>query len=141
MSKVGTHKFTFRNKTLESILVGRYRRDLPLTLKNVSLSIRGGEKIGIVGRTGSGVSIVVFPVPPLFNNMLLQKSSLISALFRLVEPEAAESTPSSSAPLISVDGIDVCDIGLHDLRSKIAIIPQDVGLCAYFLVGTGNASI
>eukprot|EP00953_Heterococcus_sp_UTEX-ZZ885_P040389 20644-Heterococcus_DN1.PRE.1 len=76
----------------------RYRSDLELVLKDVSLSIKGGEKIGIVGRTGSG------------------KSSLMTALFRLVEP---------CSGTIYIDGIDVCKLGLRDLRSKISIIPQE----------------
>jgi len=41
---------------------------------------------------------------------------LISVLFRLTEP---------SSGTIIIDGINVLDIGLHDLRSKIAIIPQE----------------
>ncbi|KAJ3483697.1 hypothetical protein NLI96_g6138 [Meripilus lineatus] len=76
----------------------RYRPGLPLVIKELSFSIRGGEKIGVVGRTGAG------------------KSSLMLALFRIVE---------LSAGSITVDGIDVSQIGLRDLRSKVAIIPQD----------------
>ncbi|TCD60600.1 hypothetical protein EIP91_009818 [Steccherinum ochraceum] len=79
-------------------VVMRYRPGLPYVLKGLSMNIRGGEKIGVVGRTGAG------------------KSSLMLALFRIVE---------LSSGSISVDGIDISKIGLRDLRSKIAIIPQD----------------
>jgi len=76
----------------------RYRPGLPLVLKGVNLSIRSKEKIGVVGRTGSG------------------KSSLILALFRLVEAESGS---------ITIDGHDIAVLGLHDLRSRLALIPQD----------------
>lgn len=84
----------------------RYRPHLPMVLQNVNLSIRGGEKIGLCGRTGSG------------------KSTLALSLFRIVEPTAGR---------ILVDGIDVTDnFGLADLRSSITVIPQD----AVLFVGT-----
>uniref|UniRef100_V5E5X8 Multidrug resistance-associated ABC transporter n=1 Tax=Kalmanozyma brasiliensis (strain GHG001) TaxID=1365824 RepID=V5E5X8_KALBG len=76
----------------------RYRRELGLVLKKLNIDIQAGERIGVVGRTGAG------------------KSSLTLALFRIIE--AAEGK-------ISIDGIDVSKIGLKDLRSAIAIIPQD----------------
>ncbi|KAL5983764.1 ABC transporter C member 14 [Asimina triloba] len=76
----------------------RYRPNTPLVLKGITLSIRGGQKIGIVGRTGSG------------------KSTLIQAFFRVVEPSGGK---------IIIDGVDICKLGLHDLRSRFGIIPQE----------------
>ncbi|KAJ5078871.1 multidrug-resistance like protein 1 isoform i [Anaeramoeba ignava] len=77
----------------------RYREGLPSVLKKVSATIQPQEKVGIVGRTGSG------------------KSSLMLSLFRIVEIYKGK---------IEIDGIDISQIGLKDLRDKLAIIPQDV---------------
>uniref|UniRef100_A0A4W6BTC4 ATP-binding cassette, sub-family C (CFTR/MRP), member 3 n=1 Tax=Lates calcarifer TaxID=8187 RepID=A0A4W6BTC4_LATCA len=76
----------------------RYREGLDLVLKNLTLSVKGGEKIGIVGRTGAG------------------KSSMTLCLFRLLEAAAGE---------ITIDEVKIAEIGLHDLRSKLTIIPQE----------------
>uniref|UniRef100_A0A8B9IBK5 ABC-type glutathione-S-conjugate transporter n=1 Tax=Anser brachyrhynchus TaxID=132585 RepID=A0A8B9IBK5_9AVES len=76
----------------------RYRPNLELALKHINLSIKGKEKIGITGRTGAG------------------KSTLAVGLLRLVE--AAEGA-------ILIDGQDIAQLGLHDLRTKITVIPQD----------------
>lgn len=76
----------------------RYRKGLNLVLKDVSFKTKPCERIGIIGRTGSG------------------KSTLTLALFRLIE---------ASNGSINIDGIDISQIGLHELRSRISIIPQD----------------
>jgi ABC-type multidrug transport system fused ATPase/permease subunit len=75
-----------------------YAPDLPPVLKGLTFSVERNERIGVVGRTGAG------------------KSSLTLALFRFLE--AREGS-------IHIDGIDISKIKLHDLRSRIAIIPQD----------------
>uniref|UniRef100_A0A5S6R3S5 Uncharacterized protein n=1 Tax=Trichuris muris TaxID=70415 RepID=A0A5S6R3S5_TRIMR len=75
----------------------RYTADSPYILRNLSFTLKPGEKLGLVGRTGAG------------------KSSVITALFRLVEPEGH----------IYIDDFDISTIGLHELRKKISIIPQD----------------
>ena len=76
----------------------RYRPGLPLVLKDLTLTIAAGEKVGIVGRTGSG------------------KSSKLSALFRLVEGAQGQ---------ILIDGGDIAGVPLKTLRSVLSIIPQD----------------
>ncbi|MFS7928499.1 putative ABC-type xenobiotic transporter [Helianthus anomalus] len=76
----------------------RYAPHMPLVLRGITCTFHGGKKTGIVGRTGSG------------------KSTLIQTLFRLVEPTNGE---------ILIDGINISSIGLHDLRSRLSIIPQD----------------
>ncbi|EXJ83852.1 hypothetical protein A1O1_07480 [Capronia coronata CBS 617.96] len=79
----------------------RYREGLDLVLRDINLSIKPREKIGVVGRTGAG------------------KSSLTLALFRIIEPVTGH---------ISIDGLNTSTIGLLDLRRRLAIIPQDAAL-------------
>ncbi|XVF26934.1 hypothetical protein REPUB_Repub14bG0063100 [Reevesia pubescens] len=76
----------------------RYHPSAPLVLKGITCTFKEGTRVGVVGRTGSG------------------KSTLISALFRLVEPARGK---------IFIDGLDICSIGLKDLRMTLSIIPQE----------------
>jgi ABC-type multidrug transport system fused ATPase/permease subunit len=69
-----------------------------MVLKGVTCTFEGGQKVGVVGRTGSG------------------KTTLISAIFRLVEPCGGS---------IRIDDVDICTIGLSDLRLRLGIIPQE----------------
>jgi ABC-type multidrug transport system fused ATPase/permease subunit len=75
-----------------------YRPGLPLVLNRLNLAIMGGEQIRIIGRTRAG------------------KSSIISALFQLVK--LAEGS-------ITINGVDISQISLHELRAWVSIIPQD----------------
>ncbi|XP_058788045.1 ABC transporter C family member 3-like isoform X4 [Vicia villosa] len=76
----------------------QYAPHLPLVLCGLTCTFTAGAKTGIVGRTGSG------------------KTTLVQALFRLVEPVAGQ---------ILIDNINISLIGVHDLRSRLSIIPQD----------------
>ena len=76
----------------------KYRPNTPLVLKNLTFEIKPKEKIGVVGRTGSG------------------KSTLCLSLFRLLEPTSGK---------ISIDGINISEIGLEMLRKNLTIIPQE----------------
>ncbi len=76
----------------------RYRPGMDLVLRNVTMAVRPGEKVGVCGRTGAG------------------KSSLSMALFRIIE---------ASGGRILVDGVDIATVGLQKLRSRMTIIPQD----------------
>ncbi|XP_077017993.1 ATP-binding cassette sub-family C member 10 isoform X2 [Tamandua tetradactyla] len=75
-----------------------YRPGLPNALDRVTFHVQPGEKLGIVGRTGSG------------------KSSLLLVLFRLLEPNAGR---------VLLDGVDTSQLELAELRSQLAIIPQE----------------
>lgn len=76
----------------------KYREDTELVLKGVTGKIKSNEKIGIVGRTGSG------------------KSSICLSLFRIIEPYSGH---------ILIDGVDIEEVGLDLLRQRICVIPQE----------------
>jgi ABC-type multidrug transport system fused ATPase/permease subunit len=76
-------------------VAARYRPELEPVLRGVSFEVAGGERVGICGRTGSG------------------KSSLMLALFRILELERGS---------VEIDGVDIADLGLDDLRSRLAIM-------------------
>ncbi|XP_070706055.1 multidrug resistance-associated protein 1-like [Pempheris klunzingeri] len=76
----------------------QYRKGLDWALNDISISIKDREKVGVVGRTGAG------------------KSSLALGIFRILEAAMGQ---------IFIDGINIAEIGLHDLRSRITIIPQE----------------
>jgi len=75
----------------------RYREGLPPALNGLSLAIHGGEKVGVVGRTGAG------------------KSSMMMCLFRINDPFAGR---------VRIDGRNIQTLGLHTLRKAMGIIPQ-----------------
>lgn len=85
-------KFEIKNLSV------RYKEGLPLALNNFSFKASSGEKIGIVGRTGSG------------------KSTIIQTLFRLYEPELGS--------LYTIDSYDALKMGMHSLRQHLSVIPQ-----------------
>ncbi|KAJ1947623.1 hypothetical protein GGF37_000206, partial [Kickxella alabastrina] len=76
----------------------KYAENQPPVIRGISFEVQPREKVGIVGRTGAG------------------KSTLTLAMFRFME---------ASAGRIMVDGIDISQIGVGDLRSRLTIIPQD----------------
>ncbi|KAJ1562096.1 hypothetical protein HK096_002098, partial [Nowakowskiella sp. JEL0078] len=77
----------------------RYSPELPLVLNGINLIIRAGEKVALVGRTGSG------------------KTTLAMSVFRTVEPESGSE--------ILIDGVNILNLNLQSLRNRIACIPQD----------------
>ena len=89
-SKIGDIEFYNYNAS--------YRPNTPVILKNINLKIKSGEKIGIVGKSGSG------------------KSSLINAMSKIIEPKSGN---------IFIDDVDIQNISLKLLREKISFLPQE----------------
>lgn len=90
----------------------QYREGLPFVLSNFSLHVKSGEKMGLIGRTGSG------------------KSTLFLALYRIMEA-------SNEHPAIIIDGYDIRNLGLHELRKQITIIPQE----PFIMEGTVKSNV
>ena len=85
-------------------------------VQDISFNVKGGERIGIVGRTAAG------------------KTTLVSALLRLI---------NSNDGVIKIDGVNIAEIGLHELRSRVTFIPQVkikstskglIGTCAIYVI-------
>ena len=86
----------------------KYRSNTPLVLKNLNIVFNKGEKIGVVGRTGSG------------------KSTMCLSLFRILEAYTGK---------IMIDEVDISKVGLRVLRKKLTIIPQvlNFNIGCYFI--------
>jgi ATP-binding cassette, subfamily C (CFTR/MRP), member 1 len=76
----------------------RYRPNTEIILRDLSFEVKPREKIGVVGRTGAG------------------KSTICLSLSRIVE--IASGT-------INIDGVNISDLPLNELRRRITVIPQD----------------
>jgi len=89
----------------------RYRPELPLVLDEVTMHLEGGQRLGVVGRTGAG------------------KTSLLAAILRLTEPRRTETTSTTRAAIptsgVVIDGVDTASIHLTTLRRAVGLIPQD----------------
>ena len=96
----------------------RYRPNLPLVLNRVNLNVASKQKVGIVGRTGSG------------------KSSLILTLLRIIDSAKPEQEEDESDP-ITIDGVSITRVGLKYARQAITLIPQD----AFVLSGTIRSNV
>ena len=94
----GLNNWPSKGEIIFENLCAKYRNDTEMVLKNISLSIKAGEHIGLVGRTGCG------------------KSTLALCLFRLIEPVSGK---------IYIDDVDITSIGLKKLRENLTIISQE----------------
>ncbi|KAK3841611.1 MAG: hypothetical protein J3R72DRAFT_475529 [Linnemannia gamsii] len=115
----------------------RYREGLDLVIKNVTVDISPGEKVGIVGRTGAGKSsltLALFRLIEASNSYWAKESDSSrdvdanAALIELLNP--GSSSIDESGGCIEIDGVDISTVGLESLRKHLAIIPQDPTLFA-----------
>ena len=95
------HKWVWKGRIQFVDYKVKYRPDTELVLDGINVSIEAGQKIGVVGRTGAG------------------KSTLCLAICRFLEPSYGH---------IEIDGVDISEVGLADLRENITVIPQDAAL-------------
>ncbi|KAJ1569270.1 hypothetical protein HK096_003662 [Nowakowskiella sp. JEL0078] len=93
-----SEKWPETGKIVFENLYVRYRANLDPVLKDITFTVKAAEKVAIVGRTGAG------------------KSTIIQTLLRLIEPEKGN---------IFIDDVDILKLGLFDLRSRLAVIPQE----------------
>lgn len=94
------HQITKGHIIFDNIFL-KYRPEFPFVLSGLSFEIQPGEKVGIVGRTGAG------------------KSSVLQVLFRLVNPHSGK---------ILLDGVDHMQMGVHEIRQQMSVIPQNAVL-------------
>lgn len=96
-------------------------------VRNLSFQIKAGSKVGVVGRTGAGKSSLIaalfrfghYRYSIFLLNLIVD---LINTAIRIVEPSGQ----------IIIDDVDALSVPLHELRRKIAIVPQ-VCCCAHSL--------
>ncbi|KAF9438519.1 hypothetical protein BGZ76_007193 [Entomortierella beljakovae] len=123
----GEGRVEFRNYST------RYREGLDMVLRNISVTVQPGEKVGIVGRTGAGKSSLTLA---LFRIVEAANSHWAKASHNGIDSDAAPGKLDEVADLekveveedggsIWIDGIDISTVGLNHLRQHLAIIPQD----------------
>ena len=107
-NKLGDQSWPQNGEIKAQNLICRYRENTPRVLKGISFEISSNEKIGVVGRTGSG------------------KSTLILMFKRILEVDkVSEQDSDQTAPSLFISGVDISQIGLKILRENIVLIPQD----------------
>jgi ABC-type multidrug transport system fused ATPase/permease subunit len=98
--------------TVEDLEI-KYAPELPAVLHGVSFNLKGGERVGLLGRTGTFPPLHLAPSDHTSSGS--GKSTLAMSILRFVDPTSGR---------ILIDGIDTTKIGIHDLRSRLTFIPQ-----------------